>query len=311
MRQKKKVMLDVDTGGDDAVALMLAGHHPSLDVVGVTVVAGNSPLKTTVQNTLSALSAAKLDSIPVYPGADNSILGHPIKKLQGQNKKLNLKESQKKPEPLQAIDFLIDYYTKNKEGENTTLIPLAPLTNIALAIKREPRLTKIIPNIVMMGGAYTFGHITPSAEFNIYFDPEAAKIVFNCGIPMTMVGLEITEQARLSIADAEKIISQNTLASIAAGHLIKEEIKWTIKNFGGKTGYIYDACAVASIINPKILSAQKAHVDIELNGELTRGRTVVSFDYKRRNKKPNVLVGTGINNHEFKNILVQGLAGKS
>jgi inosine-uridine nucleoside N-ribohydrolase len=201
-----------------------------------------------------------------------------------------------------AVDFLIDYYLGDA-GPQTILVPVAPLTNIAIALLREPRLAQRIPRMVMMGGAYSEGNSTASAEFNIYADPEAARIVFKAGIPISLVGLEVTRQALLTAADAARISSYNTPGAKVAGPLIHEEVDWFARNLGLEAGQVYDACAVASVIQPDILYTKPAHCDIELIGELTRGRTVCDFSYTRRGLAANVDVGVGIDQARFIAIL--------
>jgi inosine-uridine nucleoside N-ribohydrolase len=204
-----------------------------------------------------------------------------------------------------ASDFLVEYYEKG--GNETLLVPTGPLTNVALALQREPALATRVPGIVMMGGAYAEGNATASAEFNIYADPEAARIVFRSGIPMTMVGLEVTAQALVTMEDAGRIRELGTPASRVAADLIAEQVQWFVDHLGCSGGQIYDACAVAACIDPDVITTQAMHVDIELYGELTRGRTVCDSS-GLHGRAPNVDVGMEIDRDRFLALMMRSLA---
>jgi inosine-uridine nucleoside N-ribohydrolase len=307
----KKLIIDVDTGGDDAVAMLLAGYHPAVELVAVTCVEGNAPLELVVRNSLAVLEQGKLGNVPVYAGLDRHMHVHPYPRGLEQERRLKLPEPTLTAAATHAVDFLIDYYM-SAAGPETVLAPVAPLTNIAMALLREPRLAQRIPRMVMMGGAYTEGNTTASAEFNIYADPEAARIVFRAGIPISLVGLEVTKQALLSLADAERISGYGSPGAKVAGPLIYEEVAWFVRNWGWKGGQVYDACAVAAIIEPDILKTQLAYCDIEVKGELTRGRTVCDFGYAHRKPElaANVDVGVGIDLERFIAILDEAFRNK-
>jgi len=300
----RKIILDVDTGGDDAVAILLAGHDPTLQMVAVTVTHGNGPLETTLDNTLRIVEAGELNNVPVFSGADHPLVSELLATDPVQHATLPLPEATYTPQLQRAVDFLVDYYL-GPHGPDTYYVPLGPQTNLALALRLEPKIAERIPRIVTMAGAYLEGNTTPSAEFNILADPEAAHIVFNSGIPITMVGLEVTSQALVTLDDAEKLGQLDTPWAKIASTIIREEVQWFIDNLGWSGGQIYDACAVATIIDPDVLETQPMHVDIELQGELTRGRTVA--DISGFHFKPNVDVGVNINRDRFMQILFDGL----
>jgi inosine-uridine nucleoside N-ribohydrolase len=325
----QKIILDVDTGGDDAVAILLAGHHPALELMAVTVTHGNGPLATTLDNTLRVVQAGELTHVPVFAGADRPLVAEPLPTDPIQRATLPLpaptlppsrsgrsptaparavdpRRSGRSPTaPARAVDFLVEYYL-GPDGPETVYVPLGPQTNLALALRVEPRLAGRIPRIVTMAGAYTEGNTTPSAEFNVLADPEAAHIVFSAGIPLTMVGLEVTAQALVTLEDAERLRAAGTRwAQVAAG-LIRSEVQWFIDHLGWSGGQIYDACAVAAVIEPAILQTRAMHVNIELRGDLTRGRTVADISGHHQ-KAPNVDVGVGIDRDRFIQILVEGL----
>ncbi len=301
----QKVILDVDTGCDDAVAMLMAGHHPALEFVAVLPVHGNVHLEVTLENTLKLLSAGKLENVPVYVGANAPLIGPIIAGDGDQIIRMPFPESPMQPQEKHAVNFLIDYYM-NGEGVDTIYMPIGPLTNLALALRIEPKLAEHIPKIVTMGGAYIEGNTTPSAEFNILADPEAAHIVYSAGIPITMIGLEVTDMAEIRKEDVKRIHEIGTPWADAAAEIINIIIDIHLKYPGRTGGIVYDACAVAAVIDPTIVQTKPMHIDIEINGTYTRGRTVA--DIRDRNKLPkNVEVGTSIDREKFLDILYDSL----
>lgn len=301
----QKIILDVDTGGDDAVAILLAGHHPALELAAVTVVHGNGPLEVTLDNTLRVIQAGEMDHVPVFSGAAVPLVAKPLSTDSVQHATLPLPDPDIPPQKQRAVEFLIDYYLGN-DGPETIYAPIGPQTNLAIALRLEPSIARRIPRIVTMGGAYLEGNTTPSAEFNILADPEAAAIVFNAGIPITMVGLEVTAQALVTLEDADRLAALATTGARIAAMLIRSEVQWFIDHMGWSGGQIYDACVTAAVIEPQILQTRPMHVDIELFGSLTRGRTVADISGYHPTK-PNVDVGVGIDRQRFMEILFEGL----
>ncbi|HEY60799.1 MAG TPA: ribonucleoside hydrolase [Anaerolineae bacterium] len=302
----QKVILDVDTGGDDGVALLLAGHHPALDLAAVTPVHGNAPLPVTLDNTLRVLEAGKLTHIPVYAGSHYPIVAPALETSATQRATLPLPAPSMKQQAKGAVDFLIEYYL-GADGPDTIYMPLGPQTNLALALRIEPVLAERIPRIVTMAGAYLEGNTTPSAEFNILADPEAASIVFRSGIPISMIGLEVTASALVTAEDVDKVRKLNTLWAEAAALLMYRDVKWFRSHWGWKGGQIFDAVAVASVIDPDLVKTCRMHVEIELRGEYTRGRTVADISGRHGHKK-NVDVGLKADRGRFLQILMEGLA---
>lgn len=274
MPSRQKVILDVDTGTDDAIALLMAGHAPALELVGVTVVQGNAPLPVTLANTCKVLAAGGLSHVPVYAGMDRPLLRPRVPTGPGQSLAFALPEAGLTPRPTHAVDFLVQHFL-GPEGPDTILIPVAPLTNLAMALLREPRLAERIPRLVMMGGAVGLGNATPSAEFNIYADPEAARVVFHSGIPITMVGLEATASALVGDDDVARVRALGTPQARVAADLMEWDVRWFHEHLG-QDAEIYDACAVAGVVEPSILSTRPMYVGVETTGELTLGRTVCS-----------------------------------
>src|SRR5215471_9977764 len=216
---KHKIILDCDPGHDDAIAILLAGRHPEIDLVAITTVSGNQSLDKTTHNALKVCSLANLRHIPIASGMDRPLLRparhaaniHGASGLDGPS----IPEPDIKPVELHAVDLLIELLLKS-DGD-ITLVPTGPLTNIATAMRREPAIIPKIKAISLMGGAIGLGNTTPAAEFNIWVDPEAAAIVFGCGRPITMVPLEVTHQA---LATDEVITrmraAQRPVATLAA-----------------------------------------------------------------------------------------------
>jgi len=299
-----KVIMDVDTGCDDAVAMLMAGHHPAIELVAVLPVHGNVPLEVTRENTLKLMSTGKLEHIPVYVGADAPLIGPMIAGDGDQIIRLPFAESTIQAKETHAVNFLIDYYMRG-EGVNTAYMPIGPLTNLALALRIEPRLAKRIPRIVTMGGAYIEGNTTPSAEFNILADPEAAHIVYSAGIPITMIGLEVTDKAEIRRESVELIRGFGTPWADAAAEIINIIVDIHTK-YGRAGGIVYDACAVAALIDPSIVKIKPMHIDIELDGKHTRGRTVADTR-GRKNMPVNVDVGISIDREKFLDILYKSL----
>ncbi len=303
--RRQKLILDVDTGFDDAAAILLAGHHPALELVAVTVTHGNAPLSVTLDNTLRVMRVGELSHLPVYPGAERALLAAPPPSDPLQQLTLDLPPSALTAQPRRAAEFLVEYYL-GQHGPDTVYVPVGPQTNLALALRLESRLVARIPRIVTMAGAYIEGNVTPSAEFNVLADPEAAHIVFNSGIPITMIGLEVTAQALVTLKDLEDLRALSTPWADAVAAIIEPNVRWWIDNLRWNGGQVYDACAVAAVIEPGILQTKPMRVDIELHGEYTRGRTVADISGWQK-KAPNVEVGVGIQRNRFIEILLTGL----
>jgi len=304
----QKVICDVDTGGDDAVAILTVGHSSRTELVAVTVVAGNAPLQVTLENTLKVVEHGGLAHVPVYAGAAYPLISEPPQLDPTQERHLKLPAATLPAQSKRAAEFLADYYM-SEAGPETILVPTAPLTNIALALRLEPLIARRIPRIVTMGGAYIEGNTTPSAEFNIYADPEAAHIVYSAGIPITMIGLEVTSQALITLEDAARIHTLGTPQARIAGDLIAEEVQWFIDNLGWHSGQVYDACAAIGAMEPSVIKIRPMHVAIELTGTHTRGRTVADISGAHfKSMPPNVDVGVGIDHERFMQLLEEALS---
>ncbi len=295
MIDKKKVILDVDTGSDDAIAIMLAALSDELDVIGITVTWGNRPVENCVENTLRVLDLLKLgNKIPVYRGCPQPIVRYLTKQRNAALEKdgisievegksftfhpayLDLPPAISKAKPKHACTYLVE--TLLASDEKITLIPVGPLTNLGIALRMEPEIAGHIEEIVLMGGAVGMGNITPCAEANFYHDPEAAKIIIDSGIPCRIIGLNATHSAELTLEDAAVLSSIDTPASKLAGALIETRIK-ALNIMGNGNGYsdaIHDALAVASVIEPSIITEERIlRCDIDINGGASDGMLIV------------------------------------
>ncbi|HEY4347939.1 MAG TPA: nucleoside hydrolase [Gaiellaceae bacterium] len=279
----KKLILDVDTGTDDAIAIMLAALDPGLELLAVTTVAGNASLAHTTENTLRVLDHIGHD-VPVYQGAAAAMLPSTAVRDQSERSRkihgdhLDLPAARLRAQALPAARFLVEAFGENSE---TVLVPTGPLTNIATALLLDPDLARRIPRVVLMGGSHSLANVTPSAEFNIWADPEAARIVLRSGIrDLTIVPLDATHQALISEDDCDKLAALETPAGTAAAQIIRTRIagyELIQPQSTRRSAPVHDAVCVAHLIDPGVIGLRDAHVDVELDGELTRGRTVADL----------------------------------
>lgn len=307
-----KVILDVDTGTDDAVALMTAALSPDLELVGATTVNGNTLVHNCTENTLRVFDWIGMPSIPVHQGMDRPLARtqmeqlNPAKRIHGDLLDLPPGAAGVKVQPGHAVDWLIDTYMAS-DGD-IVLCPVGPLTNIAVAIQKEPRILEKIPEIVIMGGAHDHGNSTPSAEFNIWLDPEAARIVVNCGRPIRMIPLDATHRALVSMEDAEALRALGSPAGEAAARFVLKRIDGydATQQMPHRAGAapVHDALAVCAIIDPSVVTTEFIPVDVEVNAELSVGRTVCDFRF-RGGKPANVHFATDADEPKFVRMLTE------
>ncbi len=292
--ERVKTILDCDTGHDDAIALMLAARHPDIELLGVTVVAGNQTLDKTLPNTLHVCQHLELD-VPVYGGMslpmvrDQITAGdvHGESGLDGPVFDVLTRKAEKD----HAVTYLIR--TLLASDGDITLVPVGPLSNIAMAMRLEPRIVKKIKRIVLMGGAVGFGNYSPAAEFNILVDPEAAHVVFSSGVPIVMMGLDLTNQA---LAD-EQIIERMEEIGNKAGKLFGDIMRFTLKSQainGLSAGPVHDVTAVMYTVHPEMFEGKEVYCEIDLTHGPCYGRTVVDYN-NRYQKKPNIKVCMNLN----------------
>ena len=302
------IILDCDPGHDDAIALLLALASPELELLGVTTVSGNKTLEKTTANAIRVLEHAGRADVPVAAGADRPLLReqfvaayvHGESGLDGPS----LPPPQKEAEPQHAVDFVAERLRESQAP--VTLVPVGPLTNIALLLARYPEIHGRIDRIVLMGGAIGLGNVTPAAEFNIWADPEAAARVFAAGIDLTMIGLEVTHGALMTRADAEQLRANGAVGTMVA-ELFDFFSQFHLRQYGTEDSPIHDAVAVAHLLDPTLVETQHRHVVVDTQSELCRGRTVVDL-VRRGSGEPNTHVGVSVDRDRFMSLLLERLA---
>jgi purine nucleosidase len=275
-----RVLLDCDPGIDDALAIVFACGHPSLDLAGLTTVSGNVDLGKVTANALSVLELAGRPDVPVTAGSARPLL-RPIadaRDVHGESGlgAATLPPARAEAAPGHAVDFLIEQIGA-APGE-ITLVATGPLTNIALAVRREPRLTGWVRDFVIMGGSTGRGNTTPAAEFNIWADPEAAAIVFGAGWQVTMVGLDVTLQARATPAVQDRLRSLGRLAAdLLLPGLLGYQGEASTGDPATSGPAVHDVLAVALVAEPGLFGCEPARVEVETAGRWTSGMTVTDF----------------------------------
>ncbi len=303
-----KIILDCDPGHDDAIAIMLAGKNPSIDLLGISVVAGNHTLDRTLDNTLHICQHLQL-SAPVYAGC-----GHPMVRskqiiaedihgatgLDGPTfpKLVKMKED------THSVLFIIEALMNSSEP--VTLVPTGPLTNIAMAMRLEPSILAKIQKIVLMGGSMTRGNVTPAAEFNIFADAEAAHIVFSSGAPIVMVGLDVTRKARCVSSVIEHMEKYNNRASQLFIDLMMFFNKTQKQIFGWDGGPVHDPVTIAYLIDPSVLTTKNMLTTIDYGSGESYGRTNCDF-FGRSKHTSNVNVAVDIDVDLFWQIIEEGI----
>jgi purine nucleosidase len=285
----KKIIFDTDPGTDDAMALMLALNSPELDVRAITVVPGNVTAKQGLENALRMVSLANRCDIPVAGGAQHPLFQKVITAefWHGKNglADIELPPSKCKVDERFGPDLIIQLV--HASPHEITLVPVGPLTNIALALSKDPSIVPLVKEVVIMGGSITGGNVNAAAEANIYNDPEAAQIVFQAGWPLTMVGLDVGDKTLLS----QKYLDQLNVKHGPVNDFIHGVAQFLVTlsaKFGSPGTPMYDPLAVGVAIDPTLVKAPAMHVDVETRGEFTRGETVAN---RRGAVERNVLHG--------------------
>ena len=278
----RKIIIDCDPGQDDAVALFLAMASPDeLDLLGITTVAGNVPLALTQRNARQMCDIAGHPDIPVYAGCAQPMLRPLVtaEYIHGETG-INGIDAIEPVTPLRsghAVDFIIESLL-DADAASITLVPTGPLTNIATAIEKEPTILSRIEQIVLMGGAMREGgNRTPSAEFNILVDPEAADIVFRCGRPITALGLDVTHQVLSTEDRVERIKSlKNPVAQATAG-MLRFFHRYDTEKYSSQGTPLHDPCTIAYLLRPDLFEGKMCNISVETKSELTLGHTAIDF----------------------------------
>lgn len=311
MKQPIPIIIDTDPGQDDAVAILLALASPEFEVLGITAVAGNVPLHYTEKNARKICELAARTDIKVFAGAirpmvrslvtaehvhgktglDGPVLPEPTMPLQSQH----------------AVDFIIETLM-NRNAGTVTLCTLGPLTNIGLALVKEPKIASRISRIVAMGGGFfEGGNITPAAEFNIYVDPHAARLVFEADIPITLIPLDCTHKALTTAKRVEAFRSMKNKSGPATAALLDFFERFDEQKYGTDGGPLHDPCVIAWLMHPEWFETRDVNVEIECQSELTMGMTVV--DWWRVSERPaNATVARSVKADPFFNLLIERIA---
>jgi pyrimidine-specific ribonucleoside hydrolase len=277
------VALDVDTGVDDACAVLLAALHPGLDLRAVTCVGGNAPVDDVVANTLTVLEAAGRPEVTVARGSARPLLEEPVhaRHVHGEDGMgdLGWPRSTRRPDPRHAVEVLRDVLLEAAAGGPeglVTLVPLGPLTNVALLLRTHPEAAAGLRQVVFMGGAADVGNATASAEFNVFHDPEAAAVVLEAcadlDVPVTMYGLDVFYDPQVSRGAAEALVAAG---GGGAAELAGRLVAFQCERFGTEAATIGDAGAVCAVLDPEGVRTERLPVRVELSGTWTRGRTIV------------------------------------
>lgn len=307
--EKEKVILDVDPGSDDAIAIAVAGRHPRIELLAITAVAGNQTLEKTAKNALKVCSYLGITGVPIAAGMSHPLVREPVTaaNIHGESglNGVELEEPKLALDPRHAVDLIVEALSSSSGDIN--FVATAPLTNIAVALRKEPGITKKIKRIVMMGGSYGLGNITPAAEFNVYADPEAAHVVFSSGVPIVMMGLDLTHQAVVT-QDVIKRVEciDNEASRLFVGLMDFYSTRYR-ERFGFDGAPLHDPTTLAWLIDPSIVETKAMHVDVELRGEHTYGRTVCDY-WCALGKPPNANVGVRLEVERFWDAICEALS---
>ena len=309
MAERRKIIIDTDPGQDDAAAIMLAFASPDeLEVLGLTAVAGNVPLSYTSRNLRIVCELCGRPDAAVYEGAEKPI-ARPQVTAEHVHGRTGL-DGAELPEPTMAVqkthavDFIIETLRREPEG-TVTLCTLGPLTNVALALEKAPDIAPRIRELVMMGGGFfEGGNITPAAEFNIYVDPEAAKIVFGSGIPIVMMPLDVTHQLLTKKDRVAKIAALGTRPAQVLVDWLAFFERFDVEKYGSDGGPLHDPSVIAYLLKPELFSGRECNVEIETGSELTAGMTVVDW-WRVTGRKANARVMRDVDADGFFELLTE------
>lgn len=303
-----RIVLDCDPGHDDALAILLAASHPALELVAITTVAGNQTLEKVTLNARRVCTVAGITAIPIAAGCDRPLVRDQL--VAGEIHGASGLDGPDWPEPSagtdarHAVDLLVE---ASRATPRLTVVATGPLTNLATALRRDPELAGRLERVVLMGGAIGLGNWTPSAEFNIFADPEAAHEVFSSGVPVTMVPLEVTHQALATEEVLARVEALGSPVARMAADLLRFFADTYRRVFGFSAPAVHDPCAVAWVIDPTLVDTRPMNVAVELGSELTYGRTVCDV-YGTTGRQPNADVGVHLAADRFWELMIGALA---
>ena len=307
----QKIILDCDPGHDDALALLLAHAHPAVDLLAVTTVAGNQTLDRTTLNARRVMSVGGIRNVPVAAGAERPLMRDQLTapEVHGESglDGWPFDEPEIDLDTRHAVDLIAEIVGAHDE---VTLVPVGPLTNIALALHRHPRTMARVTEIVLMGGSSGLGNTTPAAEFNIHADPEAAHVVFSSGLPVTMVPLDLTHQAMVTPQILERMRAVgNPVADMAAALLgsYSQAIAAANALWGPA---LHDPCAVARVIRPEIVECKRVNVVVETARSWSYGATVCDLQGVTK-REPNARIAQKLDAGAFWDLMLDALAAYS
>nr|WP_157505849.1 nucleoside hydrolase [Geminicoccus roseus] len=307
---RHSIILDCDPGQDDAIAILLAlGSPDEIELLGITTVAGNVPLGLTRVNARKMLELAGRSDVPVWAGCDRPLI-RTLETAEYVHGETGLNGAVL-PEPVtalqdgHAVDALIDLVMA-RPPRSVTICAVGPLTNLAMAIRKEPHLSQRVKQIVLMGGAIELGNVTPAAEFNIYVDPHAADIVFRAGIPITMFGLDVTHQVLVTAERLAAIGAIGGKVAEAAHGLLDFFNRFDMERYDTPGAPLHDPCVIAWLIDPSIFKGKDCPVEIELEGRSV-GRTLVDW-WNSERRPPNAMVMNEVDADRFFVLLTERLA---
>ncbi|GEO83623.1 MULTISPECIES: nucleoside hydrolase [Alphaproteobacteria] len=312
MTERRKIIIDTDPGQDDAAALMLAFASPDeVEILGICTVAGNVPLKLTSRNARIICELCNRTDISVYEGADRPIKRQLVTAEHVHGKTgldgAVLDEPTMKVMPQHAVDFIIETLRREPEG-SVTLCTLGPLTNIGMALTKAPDIAPRIRELVLMGGGFfEGGNITPAAEFNIYVDPQAADIVFRAGIPLIMMPLDVTHQLMTTKARVSRLAAIGSRPAMVMVDWLAFFERFDEEKYGSDGGPLHDPTVIAYLLKPELFSGRHCNVEIETQSELTVGMTVVDW-WRVSKRAPNTRVMRHVDADGFFDLLIERFA---
>lgn len=281
MTSPRPLIIDTDPGQDDAVALLVAMASPEFDLLGITAVAGNVGLDLTEKNARKICELAGRTDVPVFAGCRRPMVRplrtaeevHGASGLDGPD----LPEPTMPLQPVHAVDWLVDTLMA-AEDHSVTLCPVGPLTNVAMALVKEPAIATKVREIVLMGGGFfEGGNTTPAAEFNIYVDPHAAHVVFTSGVPLTMIPLDATHSALMTREWIAGLRSLGTPVGVATAEMLEFYERFDMDRYGTHGGPLHDPCTIVYLLRPELFETRHCHVAVEIASETTMGMTVVDW----------------------------------